>query len=334
MKGSSGRRALLCLAIALGLVNMETSFAQVPGFGVLGDSNSDEYRANDNRGGGYSDVTFNWVEVLSTVRDLDFGTWGTRGEPRRTGYAYNWARSGARAEELVDQQSGLAQQVASGQVDFVFLHIGSNDFHPRPGGDYGRIYDGSISNNQLQQKINGVISDILDAVGEVEAAGAKVVVTGVPDAGLVARYHSDYPSATGRQRVTDAIDEINDAIEAEANGNSNVAFADISAFYAQLVTRIDSQGYLVVGGERINMAVTGNEPHFLQLDDSSAHLGTVGSGLMANGLFLEPLNAAFQTDIELLSDQDILCIAGINTGSNCLPEDPVKPNPPILSIDD
>ena len=65
------------------------------GFGILGDSVSDEYRADDNRGGAYGPTTLNWMELLVRYRGLDSGPWGTRSAPRRTGYEYNWARSGA-----------------------------------------------------------------------------------------------------------------------------------------------------------------------------------------------------------------------------------------------
>ena len=58
---------------------------EIIGMGILGDSQSDEYRADDNRGDNYPSVTYNWVEILSQHRHLNFGTWGTRAEPRRTG---------------------------------------------------------------------------------------------------------------------------------------------------------------------------------------------------------------------------------------------------------
>lgn len=50
------------------------AFAQV---GVIGDSFSDEYRAEDNRGGAYAATTLNWVELLARYRGVNLGAWGT-----------------------------------------------------------------------------------------------------------------------------------------------------------------------------------------------------------------------------------------------------------------
>src|SRR5215208_7833135 len=60
------------------------------GIGVLGDSTSDEYRADDARGGEYGETTLNWVELLVRNRGLNFGQWGSWEEPRRAGYEYHW----------------------------------------------------------------------------------------------------------------------------------------------------------------------------------------------------------------------------------------------------
>ena len=47
------------------------------GFGIMGDSTSDEYQADDHRGGDYASTTLGWVEQLVKQRDLNFGPWGT-----------------------------------------------------------------------------------------------------------------------------------------------------------------------------------------------------------------------------------------------------------------
>src|SRR5690606_17140271 len=106
----------------------------------------------------------------------------TRSEPRRTGYEYNWARSGARAADLKSQQGGLAQQVREGKVDYVVVYIGYNDF--RAGSTYDEIYNGSLSGSALQQKINAIIGDVRSAVAAVTDAGAKVLVISIPDLGI------------------------------------------------------------------------------------------------------------------------------------------------------
>jgi hypothetical protein len=82
----------------------------VDGFGVLGDSGSDEYRADDDRGGAYATTTLNWLELLVRHRSFAAGPWGTRPSPRRTGYEYNWALSHRRRRS------------------WAFLMVGANDF--------------------------------------------------------------------------------------------------------------------------------------------------------------------------------------------------------------
>src|SRR5207248_2685267 len=98
------------------------------GIGVLGDSYSDEYQFSspDRR------TARNWIEILSLTRDLDFGRLDTsgRGSPRDQGFEYNWARADATTGDLIatGQHTGLAAQVARGEVRMVFVLIGGNDF--------------------------------------------------------------------------------------------------------------------------------------------------------------------------------------------------------------
>src|SRR5690606_31954417 len=110
-------------------------------WGVLGDSNSDEYRGSDARGAGteWEDVTRNWTELLASPngaapvpthpRDLDMGAWGSHGEPRRTGYAQVWARSGAELSDVIDDQlAGLVAQVEAGDVTHVIIQATVNEW--------------------------------------------------------------------------------------------------------------------------------------------------------------------------------------------------------------
>jgi hypothetical protein len=70
-----------------------TAVAVAGGFGVMGDSGSDEYRADDNRGGA-AHRTLNWVELLVRYRGW-MPADGATGESRRPGYESSWAMSGA-----------------------------------------------------------------------------------------------------------------------------------------------------------------------------------------------------------------------------------------------
>jgi len=286
--------------------------ASLVGLAVMGASNSDEYRTDDDRGGSYGATTLNWVEQLVASRRLNFGAPGTWGEPRRSGYAYNWARSGATAASLVamGQHTGVAEQVRRGQVSHAFLYVGSNDFHPT-NGSYEEIYDGSLSGAGLQAKIDRVAGSMATALDEVRGAGPVGIMTvNVGDPGLDPSAFRAFPSAAGRARVTAAIRATNDRIQEMADSR-RVPVIDLNGFAVRLLDRVNEQGFLIVGGEPIDVARRGSEPHHLRLDDSSGHPGTVMSGLMANGLFLDALNRHYGTGVPLLTDEEILRNAGI-----------------------
>lgn len=279
----------------------------------MGDSNSDEYQADDARGGAYASTTLNWVEQLAKNRHLNFGQWGDWGGSRRTGYEYNWARSGAKARTLITdgQHTKLAEQVAEGKVSLVFLWIGDNDFH-LANGSYKKIYNGKLSDSELQVKVDQVIADITTAVDTVlEAGPVKMVVVTISDKGLAPQAAILFPEPAKRKRVSDAIEEVNAGIK-DLAVTRGVIVVDINIFAEILIERIGKQGFLEVGNEPINILIQGDEPHHLQLSDKSGHAGTVMSGLFANALFVEPINKAYGAGIEPLTDEEILENAGIH----------------------
>lgn len=293
------------------------SSATVGGFGILGDSGSDEYRADDRRGGDYASVTLNWMEQLVLKRGLNFGPWGTWDEPRRTGYKYNWARTGATVEEMIllGQHTGLAEQVANGEVSHVFIWIGSNDFATW-NGTYQEIYQGELSEAELQTKLDGLIADITLAVDTVLNAGdAQIIIMSIGDIGMLPDKNAEYPDRAKRERVSQAIKQVNEGIErlAEARG---IGAADAAEVIQALLARIDKNGRLIVGEVPINYGEKSDDPHYLWLGDGVGHAGTVASGLLANSLFVEPFNKKYDLNLAPLSDQEILEVAGLTSASS------------------
>ena len=287
-----------------------------PGYGIIGDSNSDEYRADDNRGGTYAATTLNFVELLVRNGNLNFGSWGTWGEPRRTGYKYNWSRSAARLRDMITtgQHTGLAQQIQNGEVKHVFISIGTNDFHIW-NNTYNEIYNGTLSDAQVQTKVNQMIADITLAVDTVKNAGAEsIVVSNISDPGLHPMFISAFPVASGRERVSAAINQYNAAVLNLAT-TKNIGFFDQHAWGVSLLNRVDSNGFLNVGGELINTTVMNNEPHHFQLGDSVGHMGTVANGLVANEWFIAPLNQKYGLNLVPFTEQEIITNAGIITNN-------------------
>ena len=280
------------------------------GIAIMGDSDSDEYRADDNRGGKYAATTLNWAEQLALKRGLHFGCWGTRAEPRRTGFEFNWARSGATAASLLSggQHTGAASQIAAGQVTLVFLHVGSNDFLR---GRFEEIYDGTLSDRALNRKVADFIADMTVAVDTVLDAGpVAVVVVDVQNPGASPLVARKYPRAAGRQRVAAAVDAVNHGLMVMAEQRGAVLVSS-AALAEEGLARIDENAMLQVGGQSIDILSPGNVPTHLKLADGSGHAGTVASGLLANAWFIGPVNAAFGTSIAPFRDAEILRTAGV-----------------------
>jgi hypothetical protein len=301
----------LLLGLMLGLAAPPPGDAQaLGGFGVMGDSSSDEFRADDNRGGVYAATTLNWVELLVRYRGLDFGAWATRGEPRRTGYEYNWARSGARAADLIlqGQAAGLAQQVAAGRVSSVVVMIGANDF-ALSNNAYAEIYSGVVSGAALTAKVDGIVASIALALDIVSSAGpVRFLVVNLPALDGGPALARTFPDPARRQLVTRAILAVNAGIATMA-ARRGVPVVDLNAFALAALSQADPHGNVNIGGERVNLLVGGDEPHHALLGDNH-HGGTVTEGRLAN-YFLDAFAATGGPNIPRFTDQELLANAGI-----------------------
>ena len=305
------------LALLVGLVlafaaSSRSAVAQATGgFGVMGDSGSDEYRADDNRGGTYAATTLNWVELLVRYRGLDAGVWGTRGEPRRTGYEHNWARSMARAADVISQgqADGLAQQVAEGKVSWALLMVGANDFAVW-NNTYEAVYSGAVSGAALTAKIDGIVASIAQALDIVRIAGpVQLLVANRPPPQVTPSFQAQFPDPAGRQRVTDAIADVNDGI-ANVAVQRGIPVVDLDGLAtAVLSSQVDANGNLDIEGELINLLFPGDEPHHGLLGDND-HAGTVLGGILANYI-LDHLAAAGGPNVPRFTDQELLNNAGI-----------------------
>jgi lysophospholipase L1-like esterase len=246
-------------------------------------------------------------------RGIDLGAWGSRSELRRTGYEYNWARSGARAADLISQgqADGLAAQISIGAVKNVYIQIGVNDFSPN-NGTYKQIYDGTISQSQIDSKVDSIVNNITQAINKLQSAGQpKIILASVIDRGPSPNIQKNYPDAVKRKRVTDAIAKTNGKLATMA-GSKQVAFIDLNLFGTEFMQKIDASGNLKILSETISYSVIGDEPHHFILGDNE-HPGTVGSGFLANYL-INQFNATFGMNLNKFTDSEILSNAGINTG--------------------
>ena len=275
-------------------------------FAVIGDSVQDEYRADDNRGAPHYATTLNWVELLQTRRGVDFGVWGTWGEPRRSGYEYMWARSGATsAGALSSQLPGVLAQLQSGAVTHVLIQVGLNDFNQ--GNLAYLIYSGS----QQTATLNYIAANIASMANQANAvAPGRVLVAGTQDYVtdlLLPEIAGAMPDPVGRARLSAAFAYVDARIVAGIN--SGVHYWDYdSALAAELAPR-RAGNVITIGGQSIVIA-RGNEYHSAWLDESPyAHAGTALSGLIAN-VYIDAINSAFGASLQRLSDAEIIAAAG------------------------
>lgn len=287
--------------------------ATITGLAILGDSTQDEYRANDQRGGSFGPTTLNWVELLYALRQVNLGPQGSFDEPRRDGFAYNWARSGATTGSLLfsGQHTGAAEQIGAGEVSHVLIQIGINDFNQD--NMIVNIAQGRLSGDELHAALNTMAGNVEVAVETVRKAGAAKIVLATTQDYATLNLSPELPrlvDPAGIQRIVDAFAYLNQRLKLVAE-RQGVDFFDFNAaLRAELDARRDRQGMLHVGGELIDLNRRGNDPHFGLLEDTYMHPGTVLSGLYAN-VYIRHMDQVFGTTLEPLSDDEILRAAGI-----------------------
>ncbi|WP_406696165.1 GDSL-type esterase/lipase family protein [Singulisphaera sp. Ch08] len=270
------------------------------GIGVLGDSYSDEYQFTlpDRR------TARNWVEILSLTRGLDFGRFSASGwgSPRDRGFEYNWARTGATTGDMIatGQQTGLAAQVARGDVGTVFVFIGGNDFID--------AMSKSDPKAGLQEALPRALANYRLAVGTIRAADPEVrlVLATVPDIRHLPEF--DGPLQEGRLPVrladdcTAAMGKYNAQIRALAAGDRKIALLDLD-LVARLAA-LESRDHAVVAGRRLDRIRPGNSSDRFFLADLRRP-GTLAQAELARK-FIQTVNARFGAAIDPLRDAEIL----------------------------
>ncbi len=288
----------------------QSESAPVLHIGLMGDSTIDEYRGTANRGGDFASVTFNWLEQLVRERNISAGDWGDWDEPRRTGYEYNWARSAATGATLLEQKQpeGLAAQVADGKIDLVIMAIGNHDFAPYNPDAYAPIYDGTLTDDQVTDKVNAMIANETTAVDTILAVKKiPIIITTIVDFNLAP--DNKFSDATKRQRVSDAVERVNAGLKAMAK-DRGIYVMDMKDYALSMFSRV-KDGLLTINGVQINPFTAGDDPHNGLLGDN-IHAGTVLGGFIANS-YLKLINEAMGTNIPAFTDEEILATAGLSS---------------------
>lgn len=284
---------------------------ELKGIAVIGDSQSDEYRTDDKRGYTYAPTTLNWVEILGRYRNLYFGKIGQFEEPRRSGYQYNYARTGATTLSMLSsgQHIGVSKLVKDNNVNVIIIYIGANDFAPSVlNNGYEAIYDDNLTDAQLFEKINSTVSNIKTAVDTIQSSGdVRIILVTIPDWGRNPSIRLAFPLPHQRTRVTDVINQVNNELKILAKKN-NLLLIDINKVYENLQSqRLDKK--IAVGDLVLENTLPSDNPRHLFLDDG-IHAGTVLNALFANEI-IQTLNTVISSPISTLSHDEILQISGL-----------------------
>jgi lysophospholipase L1-like esterase len=302
----------------LGALCVHLDSAHAVKIGVMGDSLSDEYFEESY--GAYAD---NWTEQLVNYVGADLGTIGAWGGPRRNGYEYNWARSGATSASLLSagQHTGLAGQVVPQGIDYAVMMIGANDqVVGFPGSSaYEGIYGGTWSPTQISNWVTGVVNNIDTALATVVPTGVKLVLVGAPDYGMTPGIQSLATSAAGRQAVHDVIaNQLNPQIEALAQ-TYELPYVDmLGAFDAIVGPHASLNPTVAIGNVNIQLQVADNVSGtnlYAGYVDDGVHPHTTLQGMLAN-LIMEGLNVGYSANLTLFTEQEILAHRGIAYGGS------------------
>jgi lysophospholipase L1-like esterase len=283
----------------------------INGLGVLGDALSDEYFDQ------LIGVGASWVQVLQSGRQLATGPTGAWGEPRRTGFEYNWSRKGATSSDLQaqGQTQGLLGQIASGDVTHAVLMIGTEDFGlDKP--TYQSLINGTLPPSQIDTLVNQITDRLDTALADLRFSNAKILLVNLADESLTPAARSFTPSAVTRDRVSVVIDRINANLRDLANAH-HVPLLDLHGLESRLLgTNSQPINSWRVGGVTITNTSGTAATNAFVVDGITPH--TITQTVISN-LMLTGLNLGYDAGLAILTEAEMLAQSGLTfQGQNTL----------------
>jgi hypothetical protein len=322
--------------------------------GVIGDSLSDEYQGAVSRLPGLA-----WTEQVEATDRIALGAHesnpSVRGEPRNDGYALNWARFGQAALSLqwnsqvvldnpnvppsqktdprlqaigsFDAQiSGLAAQIAAGQVDVALVWVGHNDL-------FIRQFIGFAQDGGQQAFFGALIGRIVTAAATLRAAGsadpqdvkAKVAIVGL--AGAAAALNPSLSAAAASAGIP-FIDSFNTSVNAVVNEQAQTGVYDVAGTPLQPFTIVLSPFSVTAKNASLaDLAVPGTGPCGFNPATSGVgcatpayagpfrhydgvHPNTLYSGVAGNQIITD-LNSTFGYTLQTIPETQLLDNAGL-----------------------
>ena len=309
-----GRKKTILKIERLELRALLTS-APITGFGINGDSLSDEYLHET-----YA-YARTWNELLSDLKGVNFGAKGNYSEPRRSGsFEYNWARAAGTSSTLLQtgQHTGLAAQINQGKVSHAILAIGQNDYAPWTDA-YINIAYGFWSAADIKSYEDSVVANLTTALTTLYETNVHLAMSNIVDYGIAPVTRENYTPAQ-RNTATNAILAVNQRVAVLAD-TFNVPLIDLNGVARQFYgTSANPTASSKIGGVLINN-VAGVPPTNAFVDDG-IHPHTVVQAQMAN-TFLTAFNVAYGTPVDLFTERQSVEAAGLTFSSNTLNYNPV-----------
>jgi lysophospholipase L1-like esterase len=266
--------------LALSVIGSTARADVLHGIGINGD------------GGESNPSTLKPAGIMASQRGLNFGP----------SMSYNVAQIGATAASILNSGNQIDQLKAlanSGDVTLVLMSLGDNDWFPQA----SNIASGGLSGTPLTTFSNGIVNNIKSGVDQVLATGAKVALGGfsnIVDSPAAASIAAD---PTAKARVENALEAADNQLIAYA-ASKGIPFVD----FFHLEKQVYDSGSFVVGGVNINLHTTGSDPHNFFQDNLNA--GVIIRAEVAN-LWMQAINQGYGTNLALLTDHEILTLAGI-----------------------
>lgn len=320
--------------------------------GVIGDSLSDEYQGAVSALPGLT-----WTEQVQAGARISLGVNeadpSVRGEPRNDGYALNWARFGQAAlgiqwNQLTNdlrvpitlrtdprlqtigsfdaQISGLASQIAAGEVDVALVWVGHNDL-------FIRQYIGYEQDGGQQAFFGALIGRIVSAAATLRAAAsadpqdvkAKVAIVGL--AGAASVLNPSLAAAAASVGIA-FIDPFNTAVNAIVNEQTVTGFYDVAGTPLQPFTIVLSPfSATPKDGSLAALAFPGTGPcgfnpatngvgcatpayaeafrHYDAVHPNTLYMGAIGNQILSD------VNTKWGFALQTLSETQLLDTAGL-----------------------
>jgi hypothetical protein len=308
--------------------------------GAIGDSLSDEYFEQD------YDYARSWTELLVEERGLTYGPTateagqpgGTWGEPRRTGYEDNWARYGATTDDALatGQHTGLADGVVNRGVSHATIYLGGNDFSPWAGA-YDEIYSGAWSQAEIDRWIAGRIANLETILDVVQPAGVSLVLLDTWDVSVMPGVQLYYPDPVRRETVATAVGQFGAEVRELAGRRATRVTVFLDSFALERAvfgTNLEPRATLLVGNVAIDLHGSdipgGGVPTAAFVHDRG-HPNTVLQALWANAVAIA-FNLGYDTQIEPLSEEEMLAAAGIPYGGSNTLEQEIGPLEAFVTV--